>query len=109
MATDREDRIKRRAYELWEAEGRPEGRQAEHWEQAAREIEAENHTGAGESPEGGQPNGSQESDTAPGAESPTGGIGVGAAGRRTGAAKRVVSGSSKPGGAARPIRKKTEE
>lgn len=28
-----------RAHELWEQEGRPEGREREHWERAAREIE----------------------------------------------------------------------
>jgi hypothetical protein len=31
--------IRQRAYEIWEAEGRPEGRQHEHWEQAMRELE----------------------------------------------------------------------
>jgi hypothetical protein len=36
MADDRdiERRIRERAYRLWEAEGRPEGRAAQHWEQA---------------------------------------------------------------------------
>lgn len=33
-----EEHIRRRAYEIWEAEGRPVGREAEHWEQARREI-----------------------------------------------------------------------
>ncbi|MCT7374217.1 DUF2934 domain-containing protein [Chelativorans salis] len=41
MPSDREERIRRRAYELWEIEGRPEGQHHEHWERAAREIEAE--------------------------------------------------------------------
>ena len=36
---DVSERIARKAYELWEAEGRPEGRQDLHWEQA-REIVA---------------------------------------------------------------------
>ena len=36
-----EDSIRRRAHAIWEREGRPEGRQQEHWEQARREIEAE--------------------------------------------------------------------
>ncbi len=36
-----EDRIRRRAHAIWEREGRPEGRHQEHWEQARREIEAE--------------------------------------------------------------------
>lgn len=29
--------ISKRAYSLWEAEGRPHGKDREHWEQAARE------------------------------------------------------------------------
>ena len=33
--------ISQRAYQLWEQEGRPEGRESEHWEQACREIEGE--------------------------------------------------------------------
>ena len=32
-----EDRVRRKAHELWEAEGRPHGRDQDHWEQA-REI-----------------------------------------------------------------------
>ncbi|MGX9179683.1 DUF2934 domain-containing protein [Mesorhizobium sp. BHbdii] len=38
---DREARIRRRAHEIWEREGRPEGRQRERWDQAVQEIEAE--------------------------------------------------------------------
>jgi hypothetical protein len=41
MPSDREEKIRRLAYELWEIEGRPEGRHHEHWERAARELEAE--------------------------------------------------------------------
>lgn len=36
---DREERIRRKAYELWEADGCPEGRHDDHWVQA-REIVA---------------------------------------------------------------------
>jgi hypothetical protein len=36
-----EDRIHQRAHEIWEREGRPDGRHDEHWAQARREIEAE--------------------------------------------------------------------
>jgi hypothetical protein len=36
----REEQIRARAHQIWEEEGRPEGRQQEHWERAAREIEA---------------------------------------------------------------------
>lgn len=35
---DRYERIQRRAYELWESEGRPSGRAHDHWFQAEREI-----------------------------------------------------------------------
>ncbi|MCC6982038.1 MAG: DUF2934 domain-containing protein [Bauldia sp.] len=31
--------IRQRAYEIWEGEGRPEGRSDLHWEQAMRELE----------------------------------------------------------------------
>ncbi len=34
---DEDERIRKKAYELWEAEGQPEGRHDRHWEQA-REI-----------------------------------------------------------------------
>jgi hypothetical protein len=33
-----QERIRRRAYELWESEGRPEGRAHAHWYQAEMEI-----------------------------------------------------------------------
>ena len=33
--------IRRRVHQIWEAEHRPEGRDREHWEQAAREIDNE--------------------------------------------------------------------
>lgn len=36
-----EKAIKERAYHIWENEGRPHGRDREHWERASREIEAE--------------------------------------------------------------------
>ena len=35
------ERIRWRAHELWEQEGRPEGRQDEHWARACREIQME--------------------------------------------------------------------
>ncbi|MCY0096931.1 DUF2934 domain-containing protein [Hoeflea ulvae] len=33
--------IRERAYEIWESEGRPEGREAQHWEQARSELPAD--------------------------------------------------------------------
>lgn len=37
-----EDLIRKLAHEIWEAEGRPEGRASEHWEQAAKQAAAAN-------------------------------------------------------------------
>ena len=39
MNDDREDRIKQRAYELWQREGSPDGRTLGHWLQAEREVQ----------------------------------------------------------------------
>ncbi|PPQ36676.1 DUF2934 domain-containing protein [Rhodopila globiformis] len=44
---DREDRIRQRAYHLWEADGRPEGRDAEFWERAEELVGMEDSAGAG--------------------------------------------------------------
>ena len=41
MNSEKQRRIKERAYALWEAEGQLHGRHEEHWHRAAREIEAE--------------------------------------------------------------------
>jgi Protein of unknown function (DUF2934) len=41
MAQDREQRVRARAYEIWEREGRPRGRDQDHWYQAERELAAE--------------------------------------------------------------------
>jgi DUF2934 family protein len=38
---DRDGRIRQRAYEIWEREGRPHGRDREHWRQAEAELAAE--------------------------------------------------------------------
>jgi hypothetical protein len=37
---DLHERVRRRAYELWESEGRPAGREHDHWFQAEREVVA---------------------------------------------------------------------
>jgi hypothetical protein len=36
-----EQRVRERAYEIWERGGRPEGKSVEHWQQAEAEIVAE--------------------------------------------------------------------
>lgn len=45
-STDLEQRIRDRAHRIWEAEGRPEGLQDRHWEEARLAIEAEERIGA---------------------------------------------------------------
>ncbi len=42
----REARIRERAYHLWEADGRPHGRDSEYWERAKELIGMEDHPGA---------------------------------------------------------------
>ncbi|MBK3772749.1 DUF2934 domain-containing protein [Azospirillum sp. YIM DDC1] len=46
-----EHRIRHRAYEIWEQEGRPEGRRAEHWERACRELREEDERAKEDVPE----------------------------------------------------------
>ncbi|MBV9736092.1 MAG: DUF2934 domain-containing protein [Acidisphaera sp.] len=38
---ENEDRIRERAYRLWEEEGRPEGREHDHWERARQMLDSE--------------------------------------------------------------------
>jgi hypothetical protein len=44
--SDREERIRARAHEIWEQAGRPLGEDLRHWEQAAREIDEEDAASA---------------------------------------------------------------
>ena len=41
MEQGREERVRARAYEIWEREGRTEGSHEAHWQQAERELEGE--------------------------------------------------------------------
>ena len=43
---NREMRIRERAYQIWQDEGRPDGKAGEHWEKARRMIEGEEQTPA---------------------------------------------------------------
>jgi hypothetical protein len=38
MMSDTETAVRERAYALWEASGRPEGRDKDHWFQAVKEV-----------------------------------------------------------------------
>jgi hypothetical protein len=51
MAADRQARIRERAYYIWLASERVEGRSDEYWQQAEREIEAEDANNAGRPPD----------------------------------------------------------
>lgn len=47
---DRETRIRERAYKLWEENGRPDGRDADLWQQAEDLIAMEDNPDAGQCP-----------------------------------------------------------
>lgn len=38
MSTDKHEMIRRRAHEIWENEGRPDGAEQRHWQQACEEL-----------------------------------------------------------------------
>ena len=38
MAAEMDERVRQRAYQLWEQEGRPEGQAEHHWRQAEAEV-----------------------------------------------------------------------
>jgi hypothetical protein len=44
---DREERVRERAYLLWEADGRPHGRDVEYWERARELVGMEESAGSG--------------------------------------------------------------
>ena len=44
MQSDRQQRVSERAYHIWLAEGRVDGRDHEHWHRAERELAAEEAT-----------------------------------------------------------------
>ncbi|MDR3535646.1 MAG: DUF2934 domain-containing protein [Acetobacteraceae bacterium] len=46
----REQRVRERAYHLWEADGKPHGRDVEYWERARELIGIEESPGAGQLP-----------------------------------------------------------
>ena len=48
--SDRDAKIRDRAYRIWLSQGRPDGHDTAHWQQAQREIEAEEAGSAGGKP-----------------------------------------------------------
>lgn len=59
--SDRDERIRQRAYDIWDREGRPDGREAEHWDRALEEIGREDGTAAPGQPD--HPDGGGTADT----------------------------------------------
>ena len=48
MAYWHEHKVRERAYAIWESEGRPEGKEVEHWLRAEAEVAAEEQEAAQE-------------------------------------------------------------
>lgn len=88
---EREERIRARAYRIWQKDGEPEGRHEEHWRQAENEDRQETAAGGADTARkgGGLASGLQPGGTAPG-DSPgatAGSVGTGGgstAGKATG-------------------------
>ena len=61
MDQDHQERIRQRAHEIWESEGRPEGRDADHWSRAEEELR--NQTGQDDQTGSGDMSGGQGGDS----------------------------------------------
>jgi DUF2934 family protein len=55
MESDREKRVRERAYQIWQREGEPHGRAGDHWAQAEAEIELEHEFAADRAAAGQKP------------------------------------------------------
>jgi hypothetical protein len=53
MEDEKNNRLKTRAYELWEKQGRPEGKHEEHWQLAEKEFSSEEGFTTSETPHDG--------------------------------------------------------
>jgi hypothetical protein len=47
---ERQRKLRERAYMIWEREGRPEGREGQHWRMAEEELRAKEQQAQGEAP-----------------------------------------------------------
>ena len=48
MDTDKEERIRRKAHEMWEKDGRPDGKDGHHWDEAEKLVNEEDSIKAGQ-------------------------------------------------------------
>jgi hypothetical protein len=87
---DREEQIRNRAHQIWEREGRPDGRESEHWARAMREIDDEAGSGQQTAEDADLAAGLQQGGTTPagGPAASVGSAGGGPAGRAGGSARR---------------------
>jgi hypothetical protein len=110
MDSDKEARIRERAYEIWVREGQPHGRDAEHWQKAEAEIVAESGAVADHAAAGSKP-GTEAPSTAPATPVPGAGAVPPLRSRRAAAkpARANPSGTSESGGAAGRRGRKTPE
>jgi hypothetical protein len=86
-------RIQQRAYQIWEQEGRPEGRAAEHWRQAEQQLEVEFRVGFPDA------TGDEDPESALSASDSEG---AAADRRRASGAARTTPGSTRAGSAQKP-------
>ncbi len=93
--SDQEQKIRDRAYALWEQEGRPEGREHDHWHQAHREITGNDGRDGGAHVDGnGLSSGLQPGGTMPGGGP---GAGMGSIGTGGGSTANQSTGSQRQG------------
>lgn len=93
MTDERQERVRQRAHEIWEREGRPHGKHDEHWRLAREEIERE----GGEATEGGAAKARTPRRASAKAAAP--GEAAAAPGRKRTSPREVTSEGTKPDGA----------
>ncbi|HET7594619.1 MAG TPA: DUF2934 domain-containing protein [Stellaceae bacterium] len=110
MDSDKEARIRERAYEIWVREGRPHGRDAEHWQKAEAEITAESGAAGDRAAAGSKPRTEAPSVARPIAPAPSAGTVPPLRSRRAAAkpARGSAPGTSESGATGRRGRKTPE-
>lgn len=99
MESDKEARIRERAYEIWVSEGRPHGRDAEHWQKAEAEIAGEGDAVADRAAAGSKPSAPPAAPSTPSSST---------APLRSRRAAKPVSGATESGGGGRRGRKASD-
>jgi hypothetical protein len=94
MESEKEARIRERAYEIWVREGQPHGRDAEHWQMAEAEITAESEAVADRAAAGSKPRIETPSPAPAASSAPSAGV---AAPLRSRRAAKPASGATESG------------